>query len=117
MTFYKGGSVRKALTFNAQHSNFEKWFEQGKMTSSPWSDLASASDISYFSLKGHCQGAPHICESFQITRSKKGPGCDDVFGWMYRGTHTNCNWEVATLNAIAYCKGATSCQFSKQGKF
>ena len=115
MTFHKGGSVRKALTFNAQNSNFDSWFRQERLTNSTnssWSDLISFEGIDIFSLKGPCS-ADGRCRNLLI--NKYAPDCNG-FGWIYRGTYSHCNWEANTLHDIVYCKGTTICQFKKQGE-
>ena len=118
MTFHKGGSVRKTLTFDAQNSNFESWFAQGKLTKSPWSDLKTYKPIGSFSMNGHCHYT-HICQNFHISKAtvSGSPQCNEIFGWMFRGTYEFCDWERANLNKIVYCAQQTICHFQKQGEF
>ena len=115
MTFHKGGSVRKALTFNAQNSNFDSWFRQEKLTNSSWSDLFSFEGIGIFSLKGPCS-TDGRCQNLLVNKYKDEPDCNEVFGWIYRGTYDHCNWEANTLHDIVYCKLTTICHFEKQGE-
>ena len=117
MTYHKGGSVRKALTFDAQNSNFDSWFQQRKLTESPWSDLKAYKEIGYFSFKGYCRLDNKICQNFHITKGVRDPKCHEVFGWTYRGTFDSCNWEKSNLNAMVYCAQQTICQFHKEGEF
>ncbi|XP_044163106.1 uncharacterized protein LOC122947672 isoform X3 [Acropora millepora] len=113
VTFHKGGSVRKALTFNAQNSNFDSWFRQERLTNSSWSDLISFEAIGVFSLNGPCS-ADGPCQNLLVNKHVEGPDCNNVFGWIYRGTYNLCNWEANTLHDIVYCNLTTICQFKKQ---
>ena len=116
MTFHKGGSVRKALTFNAQNSNFESWFRHGKLTNSSWSDLISYEGIGVFSLEGYCSRDTGRCQNLLVNKHVFMPDCNEVFGWIYRGTYDNCQWEADTLHDIVYCNNTTICHFEKQGE-
>ncbi|XP_015763566.1 PREDICTED: uncharacterized protein LOC107342580 isoform X2 [Acropora digitifera] len=113
MTFHKDGSVRKALTFNAQYSNFESWFRYGKLTESSWSDLFSFEEVGVFSLKGPCNSEGR-CQNLLVNKYVERPDCDNVFGWIFRGTYDHCNWEANTLHDIVYCNGTTICHFKRQ---
>ena len=119
MTVHKGGSVRKALTFDAQNSKFDSWFHLPKLTKSSWSDLKGFEDIGVFSFKGHCDDKRHICQNFQVSKRTDSykPGCHEVSGWMYRGTFDNCGWESANIDKIVYCDQQTVCHFQNQGEF
>lgn len=116
VTFHKGGSVRKVLTFNAQNSNFDSWFTQGKLTKSSWSDLKAYDDIGYFSLSGHCNPRNHFCQNFQITKKVTTmiPTCNEMYGWIFRGTFDDCRWERDNIDKIVYCDQQTICHFQKQ---
>ena len=119
MTFHKGGSVRKALTFDAQNSNFESWFRQGKLTDSSWDDLSTFEGIGTFSLKGYCSGTTGICQNILITKrifTIHVPRCDQAYGWIYTGTYDSCVWESETLNDIVYCNKKQICHFEKKGE-
>ena len=109
--------MRKALTFDAQNSNFDSWFQQGKLTESPWSDLKAFKGLGDFSFKGACRLDTMICENFHITKQVHWPKCHEVFGWTYRGTYDGCDWEKSNLNSVVYCTQQTICQFSKKGEF
>ena len=115
MTFHKDGSVRKALTFNAQNSNFDSWFRQEKLTNSSWSDLISFEGIGIFSLNGPCS-TDGPCQNLLVNKYADLPDCNEVFGWIYRGTYDHCDWEANTLHDIVYCNLTTICHFEKQGE-
>ena len=116
MSFHKGGSVRKALTFDAQNSNFESWFQHRNLIESPWSDLKDAEYL-FFSLAGYCHIHKHICLNFQVIKRPHNPTCDVIFGWMYRGTLDECKWERSNMNKIVYCAQQTVCHFQNEGEF
>ena len=116
MTFHKGGSVRKALTFDAQNSNFHSWFQQRKLTESSWSDLKAAESI-YLSLLGFCHFHEHICLNIQVVKKTDNPKCDTIFGWVYRGTYDHCEWERSNMNNIVYCAQQTICHYQEKGEF
>ena len=119
MTIHKGGSVKKALTFDAQNSNFDSWFQQRKLTKSSWSDLKAFKDMGVFSLKGFCHPYLQICQNFQVSKNidAHNPECHEVFGWMYRGTFDSCNWEKQNMDKLVYCDQQKLCHFQKQGEF
>ena len=119
MTVHKGGSVRKALTFNAQTSNFDSWFVRTRLTKSSWSDLKTYEPLGSFSLSGFCSRHTHICQNYQISKEVVAirPGCHEIYGWMFRGTYEHCGWEKAAINKVAYCDQQTICHFQNQGEF
>ena len=108
--------MRKALTFNAQNSNFESWFRHGKLTNSSWSDLLHYEGIGVFSFEGYCSSDTGRCQNLLLNKYVYIPDCNEVFGWIYRGTYESCQWEADTLHDIVYCNGTTICQFEKQGE-
>ena len=115
MAYYKGGSEGKELTFNAQNSNYFDWFEHRKLISSSWSDLKLAKDVGLFSFRGPCNYG--LCQNFHVVKAVAYATCENVVGWIYRGTLANCEWEKATAFKMVYCKGTTSCNFSRQSEF
>ena len=119
MTFHNGGSVRKALTFDAQNSNFDSWFQQRKLTESSWSDLKAYGNIGYFSLSGFCSLVSHVCQSFHITKkvTTERPECHEMYGWIFRGTYEHCNWEKEVIDKMVYCDQQTICHFQEKGEF
>ncbi|XP_044162966.1 uncharacterized protein LOC114962365 isoform X2 [Acropora millepora] len=114
VTFHKGGSVRKSLTFDAQNSNFESWFQQRNLIESSWSDLKNP-DYLFFSLSGYCHYHKHICLNFQVIKRPYNPTCDTMFGWIFRGTFDECKWERSNMNNIVYCAQQTICQLQNEG--
>ncbi|XP_029197150.2 uncharacterized protein LOC114962353 isoform X3 [Acropora millepora] len=116
VTFHKGGSVRKALTFDAQNSNFGSWFRHGKLTGSSWDDLSTFKGIGTFSLKGYCSSTTGICQNILVTKRIFAitPTCDQAYGWIYTGTYDYCFWEKESLNDIVYCNKKQICHFEKK---
>ena len=108
--------MRKTLTFDAQNSNFFSWFQRRKLTESPWSDLKDTKDI-LFSLLGYCNIHKHICQNFHIIKNIAEAKCDNIFGWVYRGTFDYCRWERSNLNKVVYCTQQTVCHFQNEGEF
>ena len=121
MTFYKDGSVRKSLTFNAQKSRFDSWFQRELLTYSSWSDLRSFKEKGIFSLRGPCRPGRGICNNLRVSQgiyqdSHKALCKDDKVGWFYRGTFDDCDWEERVMYHLLYCKGDTACEFDKEGE-
>ena len=117
MTFHKDNSVRRELIFNAQNSNSQSWFNRRKLTKCSWTDLPTFEPIPYFTMEGACDPITRICINYHVVQNVAIAKCDNIFGWMYRGTYDHCPWEKANLNNILYCKEDVLCNFQDQGEF
>ena len=95
VVLYKGLDPIKELTFDAKESDSTNWFQFGKLTENPWTDMGSQ-PRNLFTIETNHQ------RSFII--NSRYDDCPNDVGWMVI-TGRTCTWEQHFgQNAVLYSK-------------
>ncbi|XP_013412977.1 uncharacterized protein LOC106175492 [Lingula anatina] len=114
VAFYKGGVERIVLIFDATGSDKMSWFDKGRLISSPYSDIDTASQSTsgyYFSIQGFVR--PPYARHFHINKSHN--GCSNDIGWIAVINKPGCAYEAFDrYPAFLYAPGHNAVVFSRR---